>query len=89
LEREGLTAPPRVVIACLQDVRYLTAATRGVCSALAAQGSRCQLYGRDLLACLGPGVVGVALNDDDPLVDVWAVVLLSGTRPVAMAATDL
>ena len=36
----------------------------------------------------GTGVVGVALDEDDPLVDEWAVVL-PGADPVVFAATDL
>ncbi|MBW3631371.1 MAG: diguanylate phosphodiesterase, partial [Gemmatimonadetes bacterium] len=55
---------------------------------LAADGSGARLYARGLQAWLAPGVQGVALDDDDPLVDEW-VVVLPGTEPVVLAATDL
>jgi hypothetical protein len=89
LERHALVAPPRVVLASLQDVRYLSPGTRRVYRALAAAGSSCVLYARDLPTYLGPGVTGVALDDDTPLVDLWSVVLVSATQPVALTATDL
>ncbi len=89
LEREALAVPPDTVAACLQDVRYLTPRTRAVYSAIAVTGPRRVLFGRDLPAYIAPGVAGVALDDTDPLVDVWSVVLLSATAAVALAATDM
>jgi hypothetical protein len=89
LEREALAVPPDTVAASLQDVRYLTPRTRAVYSAIAVTGPRRVLFGRDLPAYIAPGVAGVALDDTDPLVDVWSVVLLSATAAVALAATDL
>lgn len=87
LEREAL-ATPGPTGASLQDVRYLTERTRTMYARLAAAGSAPVLYARDLPAYVAPGVTGVALDDDDPLVDVWSVVVLS-ERPVVMAAVDL
>ncbi len=88
LEREALTDPPRAVAATLQDVRYLTDATRAVYAQLAARGAPARLYARSLQAWLAPGVTGVAIDDDDPLVDEWTVVLPCAQHPVVFAATD-
>ena len=88
LERAALTEPPPAVAATLQDERYLTDRTRAVYAALAAAGSPARLHARGLQAWLAPGVTGVALDDDDPLVDEW-VVVLPGSEPVVFAATDL
>ena len=88
LERAALQAPPPAVAATLQDVRYLTDHTRAVYAALAAVGSPARLHARGLQAWLAPGVTGVALDEDDPLVDEW-VVVLPGHDPVVFAATDL
>lgn len=88
LEHAALTAPPPAVAATLQDQRYLTPHTRAVYAALAQAGAPGRLHARGLQAWLAPGVVGVALSDDDPLVDEWTVVL-PGAEPVVFAATDL
>ena len=88
LERAALLAPPPAVAATLQDQRYLTDRTRGIYAALAAAGAPGRLHARGLQAWLAPGVSGVALDDDDPLVDEW-VVVLPGHDPVVFAATDL
>ena len=88
LERLALADPPPYVGAALQDCRYLTPRTRQVYADLAAAGSRATLYARGLQSWLAPGVTGVPLDDDDPLVDEW-VVVLPGEDPVVFAATDL
>jgi hypothetical protein len=89
LEREAFGDPPAVAAVTLQDVRHLTPATLEVYAALARAGTAVTMFGRGLRAWLAPGVRGVALDDDDPLGDVWSVVFLGGRRPVAMAALDL
>ncbi len=88
LERTALLTPPPAVAATLQDARYLTEHTRAVYAALAAAGSPARLHARGLQAWLAPGVVGIALDEEDPLVDEW-VVVLPGANPVVFAATDL
>ncbi len=88
LERAALQAPPPAVAATLQDARYVTERTREVYTALAAAGSPARLHARGLQAWLAPGATGIALDDDDPLVDEW-VVVLPGPDPVVFAATDL
>ena len=87
-ERAALRTPPPAVAATLQDSRYFTDRTREVYTALAAAGAPARLHARGLLAWLAPGVTGVALEEDDPLVDEW-VVVLPGADPVVFAATDL
>ena len=88
LEHAALRTPPPAVAATLQDARYLTDRTRQVYAALAQAGAPARLHARGLQAWLAPGVVGVSLDDDDPLVDEW-VVVLPGRDPVVFAATDL
>ena len=88
LEQAALQDPPPCVAATLQDERYLTDRTREVYAALAAAGAPARLHARGLQAWLAPGVTGVSLDDDDPLVDEW-VVVLPGAEPVVFAATDL
>lgn len=88
LERAAVDHRPPAVAATLQDVRYLTDRTRAVYARLAAVGAPARLHARGLQSWLAPGVTGVCLDDDDPLVDEWTVVL-PGDHPVVFAATDL
>jgi DICT domain-containing protein len=88
LEREALQSRPPAVGAALQDARHLTERTRRVYARLAEAGAAVRLQARGLQSWLAPGVTGVALGDDDPLVDEWVIVVV-GAAPVAFAATDL
>lgn len=88
LERAALDGSPPAVAAALQDARFLTDRTRGVYASLAAAGADARLHARGLQSWLAPGVTGVGLDDDDPLVDQW-VVVVPGPDPVVLAATDL
>lgn len=91
LERAALADPPDLAVVTLQDARHLSRRTLDAYTALARAGSTVVLAGRGLRAWLAPGVRGVDLADDDPLGDVWSVVLLGGGRPaapVALAALD-
>lgn len=88
LERAALTSAPPAVAASLQDARFLTDRTRRVYAELAAAGAPARLHARGLQSWVAPGVTGVELDDDDPLVDEW-VVVLPGREPVVLAATDL
>ena len=89
LEAAAMAQPPQVMAAALQDQRFLTARTRAVYRRLASAGAAVTLLARGLQGWLEPGVRGVDLDEDDPLVDEWVVVLPSPTRPVVLAATDL
>ncbi|MCW2666056.1 MAG: hypothetical protein JWN57_1018 [Frankiales bacterium] len=89
LERAALANLPSYAVACLQDDRFLVRRTLEAYAGLAAAGTRVQLHARGLRRWLAPGVAGVALDDDHPLVDEWVVVLVSESDPVALAATDL
>jgi hypothetical protein len=88
LERAALRSRPPAVAATLQDARFVTDRTREVYAELAADGAGARLYARGLQAWPAPGVAGVALDEEDPLVDEW-VVVLPGSEPVVLAATDL
>ena len=88
LEQEALTTPPEHLAAALQDGRFLTERTRATYAELAARGCRVTLYARGLHTWLAPGVTGVSLDDDDPLLDEWAIVVPSAA-PVVLAAVDL
>ena len=88
LERAALEGSPPAVAAALQDARFLTERTRDVYASLAAAGAPARLHARGLQSWVAPGVTGVELDDDDPLVDEW-VVVVPGPEPVVLAATDL
>ena len=88
LEQEALETPPEHLAAAMQDGRFLTDRTRAAYAALAERGCRVTLYARGLHTWLAPGVTGVSLDDDDPLLDEWAIVVPSA-EPVVMAAIDL
>ena len=88
LERTAREGRPPAVAASLQDARFLTERTRAVYAEIAAAGAQTRLHARGLQAWLAPGVAGVCLDDDDPLVDQW-VVVVPGPEPVVLAATDL
>lgn len=89
LEQAALAGPPpATALACLQDARFCTDATRQVYDGLAGKGAQVRLFARGLQSWLGPGVLGVDLDEDDVLVDQWTLVL-SGAAPVCLAAQDL
>ena len=89
LEVAAMARPPQTISAALQDSRFLTARTRSVYRRLADAGAEVTLLARGLQAWLEPGVRGVDLDEDDPLVDEWVVVLHSAQQPAVLAATDL
>lgn len=89
LELAAEARPPETIAAALQDSRFLTARTRDVYRRLASAGAPVTLLARGLHGWLAPGVRGVDLDEDDPLVDEWVVVLHSLHRPAVLAATDL
>lgn len=72
LEARALDEPPAEAIAVLQDMRFAGRRARHTWAGIAASGTSIFVYGRDLPAYLADGVPGVSLDDDDPLVDVWA-----------------
>ena len=89
MEAAAMARPPQVLAAALQDQRFLTARTREVYRRLASAGASVTLLARGLQGWLDPGVRGVDLDEDDPLVDQWVVVLPSPTSPAVLATTDL
>jgi DICT domain-containing protein len=89
LEAVAMATPPETIAATLQDSRFLTARTRDVYRRLAGAGAAVTLLAHGLQGWLEPGVRGVDLEEDDPLVDEWVVVLHSRERPAVLVATDL
>lgn len=89
LEHAALSEPPPLMVATLQDQRYVTRQTREVYRRLAEAGTQVTLHARGLHGWLDPGVQGVDLADDDPLVNEWVVVVPARVRPAVLAATDL
>lgn len=89
LERAALEQPPvAFAVACLQDARFLTAATTRIYAELAARGAQALVLGRGVRAHVAPGVLGIDLADDDPLGDEWTV-LLAGRSFTCFVARDL
>lgn len=88
LEQQAVAAPPEVAVACLQDGRFLTPATRSLYEDLARRGSRVRIFGHQVPAWVAPGVEGVALDEDDPLVDQWTVLFVGAEQTVCLAAQD-
>lgn len=89
LEQAALDGPAvAVAVACLQDVRFLTPATTRVYAELARRGAQALVLGRGVHASIAPGVLGVDLDDDDPLGDQWSV-LLAGRSATCFVAQDL
>jgi hypothetical protein len=88
LEREALLDPPRVLAATFQDARFVTPQTREVYAQLAEQGTDVRLHARGLQAWLAPGVRGVAVDDDEPVVDEWSLVMPCEQHPAVFVATD-
>ncbi len=86
IERELLADPPPAVAACLQDSRFLSGRTREVYARLAQAGAAVRLHGRGMQTWIDPGVSGVPLDDDSPLVDEWVIVV---PGRVLFAAADL
>ena len=72
LEDESLADPPRIAVATVQDGRYAGTRARSIWRDLAAAGTEVRVYGRDLPAYVTDGVPGIAIDDDNPLVDIWA-----------------
>ena len=90
LEQAAFEDPPLAALAALQDQRFLTPRTRRVYHRLAQEtGAAVTLHARGLQSWVAEGVRGVDLDDQDPLVDEWVVVVLSPSRPAVMAAVDL
>lgn len=90
LEDRALADPPQVSAICIQDMRFASPRALRVWSSLAAAGTDVTVYGRDVTAYLGAGVAGVAIDDADPLVDVWSfLVVWPDGRAAGFAGTDL
>jgi hypothetical protein len=90
LEDRALADPPLRAVALVQDMRFASQRAREVWRALAAAGTEVTVFGRDLPAYVTDGVPGVSLEEDDPLVDIWAfLVVWSDGRAAGFAGNDV
>lgn len=89
LEQQALREPPQAMAAALQDARFLTERTLDTYRRIASEGVPVTLAARGLPSWLAPGVRGLDLDEEDPLVDQWVVVLAARGAPAVLAATDL
>lgn len=90
LEARALAEPPRRAVAFVQDMRFASPRAREVWRELAAAGTAVTVYGRDLPAYVADGVPGVSLDEDDPLVDIWAfLVVWPDGRSAGFAGNDV
>jgi EAL domain-containing protein (putative c-di-GMP-specific phosphodiesterase class I) len=90
LEHDALTLrEPPVVIAALQDERFLTGATRDLLRELGRRGALVAALGRGMSPVPVPGVRGVSLGSRDPLATQWVVVVLAPYFGAALAAVDV
>jgi hypothetical protein len=90
LEARALAEPPARAVAFVQDMRFASPRAREVWRVLAAAGTEVTVYGRDLPAYVVDGVAGISLREDDPLVDIWAfLVVWEDGRAAGLAGTDI
>jgi hypothetical protein len=90
LEARALAEPPACAVAFVQDVRFASPRVREVWRALAAAGTDVTVYGRDLPAYVVEGVPGIGLDDDDPLVDIWSLLVVwTDGRAAGFAGNDI
>ncbi len=90
LERWAEAVPDgAVVLACLQDARYLTDATARRYAQLAVGCPLVAMFGAGLVSEPVPGVRGASLAEDDPLLGHWHVVVLGPHFAGALVARDL
>jgi hypothetical protein len=90
LEARALADPPARAVAFVQDMRFASPRAREVWRELAAAGTDVTVYGRDLPAYVVEGVPGISLDEDDPLVDIWAfLVVWADGRAAGFAGNDI
>ncbi len=77
---------PPLLLACFQHVRHLTPATARRYTALASHLPFVGVLGEHMPAEPVPGVLGSALDPDDPLSLEWTVVVLGAHESVALVA---
>jgi EAL domain-containing protein (putative c-di-GMP-specific phosphodiesterase class I) len=78
-----------VVLACFQDARFFTPATRRRYGQLTARTALVAALGIGMPPTPVPGVRGGALHPDDPLRGEWSVVVVSPHYSAALLAKDL
>lgn len=90
LERQALSAGQHpVVVGTMQDERFLTRATRRRWEELASNSAFVAIMGRGITDQPVPGVRGANLDDDDPLLGEWDVIVVGPHFAAALVAKDL
>jgi len=83
LERRALAQGHSVVVlGAFQHARHFTGATAQRYRDLAVHSSYVAAFATDLPPDPMPGVNGITLPEDDPLVGQWCVIVVAGGRPV-------
>jgi len=89
LEHQGLdAAEPNVLLACFQDARHLTRATRSRYEFLATRAAFIGVLGRGMPVAPVAGVRGADLAPDDPLVGEWSLLVIGPHFAAALVAKD-
>jgi hypothetical protein len=71
-------------------MRFASPRARAIWRSLAAAGTEVTVFGRDLPAYVVEGVAGISLDEDDPLVDIWAfLVVWADGRAAGFAGSDI
>lgn len=90
LERQALDlGAPAVVLSTFQTADRFTPATRVRYAELAAQAAFVGVFGVGIGPEPAPGVRGGDIDPGDPLVDIWAAVVVGPHFAAALVATDL
>lgn len=90
IEDQGLELPiPPVVLSAFQDASRVDAATAHRYARLAERCSLVVALGAGMPDEPAPGVRGIDLDDDDPLVGEWTVIVVGAHYAAALIARDL
>jgi EAL domain-containing protein (putative c-di-GMP-specific phosphodiesterase class I) len=89
IEHKGLdAAEPSVLLACFQEARHFTSATRDRFGLLASRAALTGALGVGMPVTPMAGVRGAALGPDDPLRGEWDVVMVGPHFAAALVARD-
>ena len=82
-------AEPPMLLATLQEGRFFTRRTAQRYANIAATAAMVAVLATDLPSNIVPGVRGIALGSDDPLVEEWNVLVVGPHFAGALVARDL
>jgi hypothetical protein len=90
IENKGLDATePAVLLACFQEARHFSAATRERFSTLSGRATFVAALGANMPVAPVPGVRGAVLADQDVLRGEWDVMVVGPHFAAALVARDL